>query len=123
MKKDILTAADIQFMVNNFYEKVQKDELLGPIFENVVKGNWEPHLQKMCGFWETIVLNVQKYTGSPFQKHLPLPIEGKHFERWLTLFHATIDAHFEGNKAEEVKNRSSQMGMMFKHKLKHIKGN
>ncbi len=121
MKKDILTAEDIQFMVNNFYDKVQKDELLGPIFENVVKGNWEPHLQKMCGFWETIVLNVRKYRCSPFQQHIPLPIEEKHFERWLTLFHATIDANFEGEKADEIKSRSSQMGMMFEYKLKHIK--
>lgn len=122
MQKDIETSEDIQLMVNEFYTKVKIDDLLGPIFENVVKGNWEPHLQKMYGFWETIVLNVHKYTGSPFQKHIPLPLEAKHFERWLSLFHSTIDHYFKGKNAEEVKKRSSQMGMMFEYKLKHIKG-
>ena len=76
----------------------------------------------MYGFWETIVFNVKKYTGSPFQKHIPLPIEAKHFERWLALFHTTINQHFEGKKAEEIKKRSTQMGLMFEYKLKHIKG-
>ncbi|MDA9312530.1 group III truncated hemoglobin [Vicingaceae bacterium] len=122
MAKEITSSEDIQFLVNEFYEKVIEDELLGPIFENVVKGNWDKHLEKMYGFWETIVFNVKKYTGSPFQKHIPLPIEAKHFERWLALFHTTINQHFEGKKAEEIKKRSTQMGLMFEYKLKHIKG-
>ena len=123
MTKEITSSEDIQLMVNEFYGKVKEDELLGPIFNTVIQDNWDTHLEKMYGFWETIVFNVQKYTGSPFQKHIPLPLEGKHFERWLALFHATIDAHFVGKNAEEIKKRSTQMGMMFEHKLKHIKGN
>tara|TARA_R110002111_G_scaffold176733_2_gene242257 strand:+ start:186 stop:560 length:375 start_codon:yes stop_codon:yes gene_type:complete len=122
MAKEITSSEDIQLMVNEFYGKVQEDELLGPIFEKVVNGNWDAHLEKMYGFWETIVFNVKKYTGSPFQKHIPLSIEAKHFERWLALFHATIDEHFEGQHAEEIKKRSTQMGLMFEYKLKHIKG-
>ena len=122
MAKEITSSEDIQLLVNEFYGKVREDELLGSIFESVVKGNWQHHLEKMYGFWETIVFNVKKYSGSPFQKHTPLPIDGKHFERWLTIFHATIDHHFEGQNAEEIKKRSTQMGMMFEYKLKHIKG-
>jgi len=122
MAREITSREDIQLMVNEFYGKVKEDELLGPIFENVVKGNWDAHLEKMYGFWETIVFNVKKYSGSPFHKHLPLPIEGKHFERWLALFHATINEHFVGKHAEEIKKRSTQMGIMFEYKLKHIKG-
>ena len=34
----------------------------------------------------------------------------------------TIDNHFKGEKANEAKNRSTQMGLMFEYKLKHIKG-
>jgi hemoglobin len=29
------------------------------------------------------------YHGRPMQKHLPLPIDGRHFDRWLELFEAT----------------------------------
>tara|TARA_B110000046_G_scaffold63181_2_gene70651 strand:+ start:23981 stop:24355 length:375 start_codon:yes stop_codon:yes gene_type:complete len=122
MAKEITSSEDIQLMVNEFYGKVKEDELLGPIFESVVKGNWDAHLEKMHGFWETIIFNVKKYTGSPFQKHVPLPIDAKHFERWLALFHETIDQHFKGKNAEEIKKRSTQMGLMFECKLKHIKG-
>ena len=120
--KDIETSQDIQLMVNEFYGKVQHDELIGPIFEKVVQGNWQPHLTKMYGFWETIVLDVHHYSGSPFQKHIPLDISKPHFDRWLSLFHSTIDDHFKGEKANEVKKRSTQMGLMFEYKLKHIKG-
>ena len=122
MAKEITSSEDIQLMVNEFYGKVKEDELLGPIFESVVKGNWDAHLEKMHGFWETIIFNVKKYTGSPFQKHVPLPIDAKHFERWLALFHETIDQRFKGKNAEEIKKRSTQMGLMFECKLKHIKG-
>ena len=119
---DISTADDIRKMVDEFYEEVKNDNLLGPIFEKVVQGNWDPHLQKMYNFWETVLLNVNRYTGSPFQKHIKLDISKPHFDRWLRLFHATIDSNFDGAKAEEAKNRSTQMGIMFEHKLKHIKG-
>ena len=122
MKHDIQISEDIQLMVDTFYNKVKADDLLGPIFENVVQGDWTKHLKKMYNFWETVLLNVHKYTGSPFQKHIPLPIEAMHFERWLSLFHATVDDLFQGEKAEEVKKRSSQMGMMFQYKLEHIRG-
>ena len=121
MQKDIETSEDIQLMVNEFYGKVKENELLGPVFEKVVQGNWQPHLEKMYGFWETIVLNVHKYSGSPFRKHIPLNIREEHFTTWLELFHQTIDSHFQGKNAEEVKKRSSQMGLMFQYKLKHIK--
>lgn len=122
-KTDILTSDDVQIMVNEFYMQVKEDHLLGPVFERVVQGNWTPHLEKMYSFWETILFNVNKYNGSPFRKHIPLNIQKEHFDRWLLLFHQTIDEHFVGQNAEEVKKRSQQMGIMFEYKLRHIKGN
>lgn len=119
--KDINTRKDIKVLVDAFYGKVRTDELLGPIFEAVVKNNWPTHLEKMYGFWETILLNVRAYSGSPFPPHAKLPIEKRHFDRWLHLFHETLDQHFKGEKAEEAKKRSSQMGMMFNYKLAHLR--
>ena len=120
-KNDINNADDIKLMVDEFYGKVQKDQLLGPIFNEVIKDNWPAHLTKMYGFWETICFDVQKYSGSPFQKHIPLPINKEHFDHWLSLFHETIDHYFNGKIADEVKKRSTQMGLMFEYKLRHIK--
>ncbi len=122
-QKPILAFEDVKLLVDNFYDRVQNDDLLSPIFERVVKGNWQPHLDKMYRFWQTILLNEHTYSGSPFAAHTPLPIEKQHFNRWLELFHQTIDENFTGEKAEEAKWRADSMGQIFHHKLKFLKGN
>jgi hemoglobin len=86
----------IKLMVNEFYGKVRQDEKLGPIFERVIQDRWPEHLEKMYRFWQTVLLNEHSYFGSPFPPHAKLPIDASHFERWLTLFNANIDAHFTG---------------------------
>jgi hemoglobin len=30
-----------------------------------------------------------RYHGSPMAKHMPLPVDADHFDRWLALFEAT----------------------------------
>ena len=119
MKKDLDTSTAISEMVHTFYTKVQKDELIGPIFNGVIEDRWPQHLEKMVGFWETILLNERKYFGSPFAKHAPLSIEKKHFERWLELFNANLALHFEGPLCEEAKKRAKQMALTFQYKLEH----
>ncbi len=114
---DITTQEDIAVLVHSFYATVREDQLIGPVFENIVKGNWEPHLEKMCSFWGTVLLNEKGYQGSPFNAHKPLPLTTAHFERWIALFHQTIDQNFEGPTALDAKNRATQMGLIFQYKL------
>jgi hemoglobin len=91
----------IERLVRSFYAKIQKDELLGPIFEARIQ-DWEPHLQRMCAFWSSVALMSGRYHGSPMTKHLPLPVDAVHFDRWLALFEDTArevcppeaEAHF-----------------------------
>ena len=78
----------IDRLVRGFYEKVRADEMLGPIFDARIK-DWEPHLQQMCAFWSSVALMSGRYHGAPMPKHLPLPIDAAHFDRWLMLFAAT----------------------------------
>ncbi|MEX1190388.1 MAG: group III truncated hemoglobin [Brumimicrobium sp.] len=118
--QEIQSINEIMLLVNRFYEKVQHDELLGPIFEKVINGNWEPHLEKMYRFWETVLLNNHTYHGSPFAPHAKLPIGAEHFDRWLKLFMETIDEHFTGEKAKEAKWRAGKMAEMFQYKHNHI---
>jgi hemoglobin len=40
----------------------------------------------MCTFWSSVALMSGRYHGQPMQKHLPLPVDGRHFDRWLALF-------------------------------------
>lgn len=121
--KDIKNIEDIQQFVNEFYGKVQKDELIGPIFNERIEGRWPAHLAKMYTFWETILLGNQTYFGSPFPPHANLPVEKKHFDRWLEIFHSTINHLFEGEIAEEAKWRAGKMAQMFQFKINHIQTN
>jgi hemoglobin len=79
----------IERVVRGFYAKVRQDPLLGPVFDARVKA-WEPHLQKMCEFWSSVALMSGRYHGSPMVKHLPLPVDAAHFDRWLDLFRQTV---------------------------------
>lgn len=77
--------AMIEKLVRSFYERVQTDPMLGPVFAARIK-NWEPHLQQMFAFWSSVALMSGRYHGQPMRKHLPLPVDGRHFDRWLALF-------------------------------------
>jgi hemoglobin len=80
--------AMIERLVRGFYDRVRRDELIGPVFSARI-ADWEPHLQQMCAFWSSVALMTGRYHGQPMRKHLPLPIDGRHFDRWLALFEAT----------------------------------
>lgn len=120
-KKDIEGLDDIILFVNQFYNKVQQDNLIGPIFNEVIQ-DWEPHLQKMYAFWNAVLFGVPGFTGNPFARHAPLPIEARHFERWIQLFYQTIETLFEGETAENTKKRAETMAIMFLSKLQAMRG-
>ena len=114
MKRDILQRLDVQTLVDKFYEKVNSDDLLGPVFSHV---DWPRHLPVMYDFWSSLLLGDKTYRSNPLQKHLALPIKGQHFDRWLLLFKETVDENFHGEKAEEVKMRSEAIADIFQYKL------
>ena len=120
MKRKIETPEDVKFMVDSFYEKVNQDELLSPVFNDFAKVDWKSHMPKMYTFWESILFATGTYQGRPFQKHIPLPIKLEHFDRWIKLFDENVDAHFDGEKAELAKHRALTIAHIFKTKLKHL---
>jgi hemoglobin len=87
-EKTGITEATIERLVRGFYAKVRTDALLAPIFEARIR-DWEPHLAQMCAFWSSVALMSGRYHGTPMLKHLPLPVDAAHFDRWLALFEAT----------------------------------
>ena len=115
--KDITDLEDIKLLVNTFYAKVQKDEFIGPIFNEKIGNRWPEHLEKMYRFWQTVLLEEHTYSGSPFAPHANLPVNKTHFKRWLLLFNATIDELFTGEKADEAKWRANKMAEIFQLKI------
>ena len=77
--------AMIERLVHSFYARVREDALIGPVFDARVT-DWDQHLRRMCLFWSSVTLASGRYHGQPMQKHLPLPVEARHFDRWLALF-------------------------------------
>ena len=122
-KFDILTLVDVKLLVDEFYTKIRENQLLAPIFNGVIGEKWPIHLEKMYGFWQTLLLDTPAYSGSPFLKHAKLPIQKEHFDTWMQLFIETIDEHFTGAKADEAKWRAEKMSEMFQYKLDFYRNN
>jgi hemoglobin len=101
MERTGIDEAVIERLVRGFYARVRADAVLGPIFEARIR-DWEPHLAQMCAFWSSVALMTGRYHGTPMARHLPLPVDGGHFDRWLALFEETArevcpgeaEAHF-----------------------------
>ncbi|TFD97496.1 group III truncated hemoglobin [Dysgonomonas capnocytophagoides] len=121
--KDIEDINDIKKMVNLFYGKVRKDDLIGPIFNDKIQNHWPEHLTKLYSFWQGILLGERTYTGFPFPPHAQLPISKEHFDRWLSLFTETVDHLFIGEIANEAKNRAYKISDVFQKKLEYIRKN
>lgn len=119
--KDITTLEDIKLLVDTFYAKVQKDDFIGPIFNEKIANRWPEHLEKMYRFWQTILLEVHSYSGSPFPPHKQLPVAKEHFDRWMEIFTATTDELFVGTIAEEAKLRAKKMAEMFNYKIDYFR--
>ena len=99
MKGEIVTTDQIKTLVDKFYEKVNKDDLLSPVFNDEAKVNWPEHLPKMYKFWGTQLIGTGDYIGRPFPPHAELHIGREHFERWIKLFFETVDENFAGKIA------------------------
>lgn len=122
IKKDILTRQDIQKIVNSFYQKVQFDDLLGPIFDHF-DIDWSLHLSKMYDFWDSIIFTSGLYKGNPLSAHImvtdQIKLSETHFEKWLEIFNETIDEFYQGEKAELIKKRAGLMSKFMYSKIKN----
>lgn len=119
--KDISSRADIELLVNRFYDRAKTDPLIGFFFSEVVPVNWPEHLPRMYDFWESIAFGTAGYKGEPMTVHMELnrkqTMEPAHFKRWVELFHATIESNFSGPKADELKARSASIAAIMKIKV------
>jgi len=116
---DIESEQDVKTFVDDFYNRVSPDPLLGPIFNDIAAVDWDHHLPTMYSFWSAMLLGTKGYHGAPFPKHAALRahITPAHFARWVELFIATIDTHFKGEMADTAKQRAMNIAFIFQSKL------
>jgi len=111
----------IERLVHTFYDRVRRDELIGPVFEAQVD-DWPEHLDKLCAFWSNAVLRTGRYQGRPMQKHLRLPIEAAHFDRWLALFRATAAEVMPPEGAAIFTDRANRIADSFELGIGSVRG-
>ena len=121
---DLAGRADIERLVNAFYSKVQRDDLLGFIFTDIAKTDWNAHLPKMYAFWETMLFRSGSYTGNPLAAHARLTaftsMGREQFGRWLALFTASVDELFAGEKAEHIKRAAEDMANVIHARINNV---
>jgi hemoglobin len=105
--RDLDTKEEIAEMVRRFYADVTQDDLLGPMFNDVAKVDWSEHLPKLTDFWCRALLDLPGYAGNPFRAHARVheqrAFTAAHFERWLSLFHETLELGWTGPRAERAR--------------------
>ncbi len=114
-KPDIKGREGIKRLVDSFYDKVLKDEVIGFFFTDVAAINLKEHLPKMYDFWKNMLFRTQSYGRNAMMPHLRLnqkePLQPQHFTRWLELFDETIDSFFSDPVADEAKHRAKVVTM------------
>ena len=111
----------IRELVHTFYSRVRLDPLIGPVFDAQID-DWDAHLAKLCDFWSNVVLRTGRYQGRPMQKHLRLPIEAEHFDRWLALFRATAAEVLPPEAAAIFIDRANRIADAFELGIGTVRG-
>lgn len=120
-KQELNTREAIELLVDSFYTKVKKDDLLAPIFNNTEYFSWEKHIPIMYNFWETLLLDTASYKGNTMAKHIALhrrhPLTPELFDRWKSLFYSVLDELFEGPGVAEARRRVEAMSSLMLYKI------
>jgi hemoglobin len=116
-----ITEPMIRRLVDTFYAKVRQDDLIGPIF-NARVADWDDHLSKLTAFWASVILRKPGYDGRPMRPHLMMPLEGRHFDRWLDLFEANALAELPREIAALFVGRARHIADSFEAGVANVRG-
>jgi hemoglobin len=111
-----VTEDEIVTLVDAFYAKVRRDEILGPVFERAIAPDaWPVHLAKMYDFWSSVMLTTGRYKGNPLGVHMKVAgLEANMFSRWLALFRATAEELFSPELAASFREKSERIAESLK---------
>ena len=119
--RDLDSPDEIGEMVRRFYADVAMDDLLGPMFNEVAQVDWSEHLPKLTAFWCRVLLGRSGYSGNPFRAHdlvhQQRPFTPAHFERWLSLFHETLDLGWVGPNVDRARALAENVARVHREQL------
>jgi hemoglobin len=118
---DIETREDCERLVRAFYGRALEDAVIGFIFTDIARLDFEEHVPVVTAFWETLLLGAQSYDRGAFHPHAALharvELREGHFERWLSIWYGTVDELFAGPRAELAKAHAFRLGNAFRMRL------
>lgn len=111
---DLTTTEDITKFMEDFYDVLLADPTAAPIFEGI---DMQAHMPRVVAFWGNMIFGGGRYTGSPFDRHIPLDLTTEHFEIWYAAFCSTLHGLFEGPNADLLQARAYSIAFIFSNKL------
>ena len=120
MTDHVVTEQDIARLIQEFYARVRRDPLLGPIFDGAIE-NWPHHLAKLQAFWSSVMLTSGRYKGQPMVAHVrhEQQMSKEAFARWLTIWAETSRELLSKEAAAAFQDRAAriaeslQLGIQF----------
>lgn len=116
MRPDVQNREDIDVLMDEFYSRALKDDLIGYIFTDVAQLDLGHHLPVIGDFWESILFrtgNYARHGRNPMQVHMALNmkehLKPEHFERWIEIFYGVLDENFEGPNTDILKQKAAFM--------------
>jgi len=121
MKNDIQNRDDIKKIVIAFHEKLWEDKGMKHIFFEVAEIDVLGHFDTMINFWERALFQTKKYNNNTLDVHLELHfkhhLKVEYFTKWFEEFTGTVDEMFEGERADEMKEKARSMATVIKMKI------
>lgn len=119
-RPDLSAPAAIHDLVTRFYREVVFDDLLAPIFDEVVEVDWTFHIPNLIDYWCWIILGTPRFRGAVTATHRQLhaqqPVTPADCDRWYILWCATVDESWTGPGADKARSHArTLMAGMAKH--------
>ncbi|MGZ4757484.1 MAG: group III truncated hemoglobin [Acidimicrobiales bacterium] len=118
---DLDSRAAVHDLVVRFYREVVFDELLEPVFDDVAEVDWSEHLPKLVDYWCRVLLGDTGYDGFILGAHQRVhdlePLTPELFDRWFSLWVATVDAGWSGPGAERAKEHAARIGAVLARRV------
>ena len=121
-RADLTDRADLEALLGRFYGRVLVDDVLAEPFREVreVTGI-DAHIPRMADFWETVLFRAGRYRRNALHAHQHVqqrvPLSARHFQRWLTLWNATVDQMYRGPVAEHAKIQAARIATSLHRRL------
>jgi hemoglobin len=118
---DIETRGDIHDLVVAFYREIVFDDVLAPVFGEVVEVDWALHIPKLIDYWCRILLGQPGYAGAILAAHREVheiePLRVEHFDRWYALWVASIEQRWAGPIANKAKGHAAHIATVLARKV------